>query len=112
MGNDEWGEKYIENLKKFGVNVDQVFWTSNIPTGKAQITVAENGENQIVIVPGANGLLNVQDIRHSEKIIKSAEVLIGQLETPFEATLEAFKLNEGVCLATNKILYFYVVLLK
>lgn len=65
-------------------------------TGIAQISVAESGENQIVIVPGANNYLTIQDVKNSADIIKNAEVIIGQLETPFESTLEAFKLCNGV----------------
>lgn len=65
-------------------------------TGIAQISVAESGENQIVIVPGANNYLTIQDVKNSADIIKNAEVIIGQLETPFESTLEAFKLCTGV----------------
>ncbi|XP_063828864.1 ribokinase-like [Ostrinia nubilalis] len=96
VGEDQWGEKYKNNLIENGVDVSHVYLTPNVNTGIAQISVAENGENQIVIVPGANGHLSVDDVEHSKDLIKSADVLIGQLETPFETTLEAFKINEGI----------------
>lgn len=67
-----------------------------VTTGIAQICVAESGENQIVIVPGANAYLKKEDVEHSSQLLTTADVLIGQLETPFETTLEAFKLNKGV----------------
>jgi ribokinase len=77
-------------------NVSHVYITPGVTTGIAQITVAESGENQIVIVPGANGFLSKEDVEKSREKIISANILVGQLETPFETTLEAFKLNEGV----------------
>ncbi|KAJ8720200.1 hypothetical protein PYW07_012243 [Mythimna separata] len=96
LGNDQWGDKYRDNLEQVGVDTTYVKLTPNVTTGIAQISVAESGENQIVIVPGANGLLSKDDVKNSAKIITNAEVLIGQLETPFETTLEAFKLNKGI----------------
>ncbi|KOB72371.1 Ribokinase [Operophtera brumata] len=55
LGDDQWGEKYKKHLNQVGVNVTHVQITPGVTTGIAQISVAENGENQIVIVPGANG---------------------------------------------------------
>lgn len=79
-----------------GVNTTYVQIIPNVTTGIAQISVAENGENQIVIVPGANGHLAVKDVEECTELIRDADVLIGQLETPFITTFEAFKINKGV----------------
>lgn len=87
-------------MKKLGVDVSYTKITQDTTTGIAQIAVAEDGENQIIIVPGANGHLAKSDIDDAKNFIETADILIGQLETPFETTLEAFKLNQGVC-ATN-----------
>ncbi|XP_063385166.1 ribokinase-like [Cydia fagiglandana] len=95
-GDDQWGLKYKEHLKAEGVNVSHFFTTPNVTTGIAQISVAESGENQIVIVAGANNFLSKSDVQSSAELITHADVLIGQLETPLETTLEAFKLNKGV----------------
>lgn len=96
VGDDQWGMQYKEYLKNLGVDVTYVQLTPNISTGIAQISVADNGENQIVIVLGANSHLGISDVKNSIELIKSADVLIGQLETPFETTLEAFKVNQGI----------------
>lgn len=50
------------------------------------------GENAIVVVPGANNHLTVEDIRNVETLIASASVVICQLEVPVATTLEALKL--------------------
>lgn len=83
-------------MEQVGVDTTYVKLTPNVTTGIAQISVAESGENQIVIVPGANGQLSKEDVKNSATLITVADILIGQLETPFETTLEAFKLNKGV----------------
>ena len=52
------------------------------------------GENAIIVVPGANNHLTVQDVRNVEVLIKSASVLMCQLEVPIATTLEALKLGK------------------
>lgn len=104
MGSDQWGKNYKEYLKSNGVNVSYVNLTPNETTGIAQISVAENGENQIVIVSGANSKLHLADVELAKDLIINADLIIGQLETPFETTLEAFKLNKGV-----SRLYVYII---
>ncbi|XP_013191574.1 ribokinase [Amyelois transitella] len=96
VGDDQWGENYRNHFKDLGIDVTHVQITQNVSTGIAQICVSESGENQIVIVPGSNGRLGKVDVRSASKIIESAEILICQLETPYETTLEAFKLSKGL----------------
>ncbi|KAJ0176154.1 hypothetical protein K1T71_008328 [Dendrolimus kikuchii] len=96
IGDDESGIKYKDHLRDEGVDVTHVWITPGISTGVALIAVADNGENQIVIVQGANNHLSVADVENSADLIKSADILIGQLETPYETTLAAFKLNNGI----------------
>lgn len=43
-------------------------------TGLASIVVAENGENQIVIVPGANGTLCIDDVENADDLLKASKV--------------------------------------
>ena len=52
------------------------------------------GENAIIVVPGANNHLTVEDVRNVESLIKSASVLMCQLEVPVATTLEALKLGK------------------
>lgn len=51
------------------------------------------GENAIIVVPGANDHLTVEDVRNVEPLIKSASVIMCQLEVPVATTLEALKLG-------------------
>lgn len=74
MGDDEWGGKYIENLKNLHVSTDYVGIASGKPTGLAQINVAETGENQIVIVPGANDSIVPADVEKLQDVLDSTKV--------------------------------------
>ena len=61
------------------------------------------GENAIIVVPGENNHLTVEDVRDVESLIKSSSVLMCQLEVPVATTLEALKLGKkhGGVLSTN-----------
>ncbi|CAG2065850.1 unnamed protein product [Timema podura] len=59
----------------------------------AQITVADSGENQIVIAAGANHELSPSDVDAAADAIHAADVLIFQFETPIETTLHTLKLK-------------------
>ncbi|OWR42861.1 ribokinase-like [Danaus plexippus] len=96
VGNDHWGQQYKDNLKSHGIDVTYTHITNDVTTGIAQISVAENGENQIIIVPGANNYLSKADVDEAKELIENADIIIAQLETPFEITLETFKLNKGI----------------
>lgn len=103
VGDDVWGPKYIANLKTENVNTEFVKITKNSSSGIAQINVANDGTNQIVIVAGANSKLDINDIEEAELIISAAEVLIMQLETPIETAIRAMQLAKNVCF-TNLVI--------
>ena len=54
VGEDAFGQSLVENLRENGVDVKHVRTTSDAPTGSAFITVTPDGENAIVVSPGAN----------------------------------------------------------
>ena len=60
-------------------------------TGRALIAVADDGENHIVVVPGANWVVSPAHIDHHRVRIDSARVVLAQLEIPMEAVEEALQ---------------------
>lgn len=96
VGEDEWGEKYINSLKNYGIDTKYVSKVQNQSSGIAQINVAENGNNQIVIIAGANNHLLPKDVDDATEYIKNAKVLILQLETSPDVAKAALKLCQGV----------------
>jgi len=55
------------------------------PTGRALISVDEQGENSIVVIPGANAELSISVVDAHRDVISRAEVLLCQLEVPLDA---------------------------
>ncbi|KAF7990797.1 hypothetical protein HCN44_000602 [Aphidius gifuensis] len=95
LGNDASGREYINQLEKYKINSEHVKLVPDVSSGSAQIMVAENGENMIVIVKGANDYLTSDDVNKARQTIKNASVLITQFESSLDATLEALKLHKG-----------------
>ncbi|XP_038032346.1 ribokinase isoform X1 [Anas platyrhynchos] len=92
VGNDSFGNDYVENLKKNGVSTAFVGQTTEAATGTASIIVNSEGQNVIVIVPGANLLLNSEDLKRASDVICKAKVVVCQLEISPAVSLEALKM--------------------
>ncbi len=84
VGADDLGERMIHQMKSFGVNTRFVTITEGISSGVAMILVEKNGENRIIVAPGANAMLTPSDIDRAESLIRGAAVVVMQLEIPLE----------------------------
>jgi len=87
VGNDIFGQETTLNLQKENINTEFVFVDENVPSGTALIMVNEEGENCIVVAPGANSFLLPTDTNAVE-FLHEAEIILMQLETPVP-TIEA-----------------------
>ena len=83
VGNDVFGRQTIEGLKKENINTDYVFIDEINPSGTALIIVNAEGENCIVVAPGANANLLPADIEKVKELATAAVILM-QLEIPIE----------------------------
>src|SRR6201987_4090571 len=83
LGSDTFGEKLRAQLVQSGVDTSRVR-TCEGPSGVAVIAVAPDGENAIVVTPGANALVSPSDIDENTETIREAGVVLAQLEIPFE----------------------------
>eukprot|EP00069_Balaena_mysticetus_P008077 bmy_01100T0 len=92
VGKDSFGNDYIENLKKNDISTEFTYQTKDAATGTASIIVSNEGQNIIVIVAGANLLLNTEDLREAASAISRAKVMICQLEVTPAASLEALRI--------------------
>lgn len=81
-GNDLFGNQTVGLLMREGINTECVIKDPLLPSGVALITVDANGENSIVVAPGANGNLQPEDI--PDKVFSSDiySILLLQLEIP------------------------------
>jgi ribokinase len=83
VGQDAFGQQLRQALADVKVNTSAVT-TVNESSGVALITIAADGENNIVVVPGANGLLLPEQLEKSVSVLKQAGFLLAQLEVPLE----------------------------
>jgi ribokinase len=83
LGNDTFGVELRASLEEAGVDISGVS-TSDGASGVAVIVVSERGENSIVLAPGANSKVTPADIDANISILKSAGMVLAQLEIPVE----------------------------
>ena len=81
LGNDTYGEYLRSHLKAAGVDTERVL-TTDESSGTALILVSSTGENCIVVIPGANALVNQADIDANLPTIREAGMVLAQLEIP------------------------------
>ena len=62
VGDDDAGRALLASLQADGVDRSRVRMVDGVPSGTAFITVGEDGENQIVVSPGANARLTPDDV--------------------------------------------------
>jgi ribokinase len=83
-GDDIFGREAVASFAKEGIHTAFIFTDEEKPSGVALITVDEHAENCIVVAPGANAELSVEDIMGIEDFILQSEMILMQLEIPLE----------------------------
>lgn len=103
VGDDGFAGQATGYLKTNGVDTDAVRALPGVATGVANIFVAEDGQNMIVVTPGANARLTPDMIDAAEAVIAGAKALIVQLETPLDTVRRALELarKHGVLTVLN-----------
>ena len=88
VGKDDSGEILLDSLKRAGVCTEKVLRAEKDTTGMAAIMVNAKGDNSIVIVPGANKACGKSYVEDNTEVIKEADVVLTQLETPEEGVYQ------------------------
>ena len=83
VGNDAFGAQLRKGLDDAGVDTTRVN-TVEGPSGVALITTGRRGENNIVLVPGANAHLTPKLLEKATTLLERAGFLLAQLEIPLE----------------------------
>lgn len=83
VGDDSYATLALADLRAGGVDLTSVAVRPG-PTGIAMIVVDDHGENQIVVVPGANGELAASDVD-----VPAGDAVLVQLEIPDAALVAA-----------------------
>jgi ribokinase len=92
VGYDVFADQLKASLAAATVDVSGVAGTKSQPTGVALISVDANGQNSIVVAPGANHALSPGDIEGSRASFRGARYALFQLETPLETVAAGLRL--------------------
>jgi len=84
VGDDSNGEFSIKNLNLMNVDTKCIQTVQGVPTGVANIVVAEQ-DNSIIVISGANYEITRETIDKYKDVIISADIVLLQLEIPLEA---------------------------
>ncbi len=90
LGDDVYADMTLENYKKCGVNIDYIQRVGG-SSGVAPIWVDSSGQNRIIVVSGANDLIDADKAISSIDQIDNLSVLVGQCEIPMEVNQKVFE---------------------
>ena len=96
LGKDANGKNALKYYEEEGLDVSSSLIVGDAPSGTAMIWVDNHGENSIVITPGANNMLTPQYILEIEKEITVADIVVLQMEIPYETV-------SSVCALAKKL---------
>lgn len=96
VGKDIFGDNAVKNIKNEGIDGSGISSDPDAASGVAQIIVDKNGENSIVVAPGANLKLNRSDIDHFIGQIEQTDIVLMQLEIPVDTIFYAAKKAHGL----------------
>ena len=103
VGDDSFGIMARQFLGDNGVNHDRVAILTGTATGVANILVAADGQNMIVVSPGANAGVTLAAVEAATNLIASADAVIVQHEVPRAAVRRALEIarTHGVLTVLN-----------
>jgi ribokinase len=87
VGDDAFAQPLCDALAAEGVGLEHIARIENCSSGTASITVS-SGENQIIVVPGANARLTPMHIANAQSLIARVDAVLVQMEIPLQ-TVEA-----------------------
>lgn len=92
VGDDSFAEELLQNLEIEGVQTQLVSRKRETTSGVAVVMVETSGENAILVVPGANGLVGPAELEQARQVICDSDVLLMQLEVSVETVIAAAKI--------------------
>ena len=89
VGSDDFGRQLRSGLAADGIGLAHLAAVAAESTGVAMILVDAGGQNSIVLSPGANACVGVEQIDAATDLIAGASMLVCQLEIPLPAVTRA-----------------------
>jgi ribokinase len=92
LGSDPFGDEMLSIVAKENIDTQYILRDPQFPTGVGSITLDENGNNRIIVVPGANLQYQESDLEKIVDVIKEADLLVVQLEMDLQMTEKAVEI--------------------
>jgi ribokinase len=92
VGNDAFGVELRQTLAGSGIDISGVLVDPETSSGVAVIAVDDQAQNNIIIIPGANGRIDQTDLERLQTHLAGAQILLLQIEIPLSATIAAARL--------------------
>jgi len=89
IGADPFGDALLAQMLAAGIETEHVIRDPEQPTGVALIGVDAQGQNAIMVAPGANSRVSPADVDAARASIRAAAGVVIQLEIPRETVLHA-----------------------
>ena len=99
VGDDEFGSSLLANMRRQGVDTKYVRVDDGAASGTALIAVDDQGENSIIVSPGANGCVGREDVDAAKPLLEEARYLVMQFEVPLSAVQYAIEVARELDLA-------------
>lgn len=93
LGDDPFGRQLRDGLVAEQIDLSQLSQLAGCASGTASITVA-HGENQIIVVPGANAKLDPGHVEQARTLIGRADAVLLQMEIPLETVEATLRLGQ------------------
>lgn len=87
VGNDSFGTEMIKTVSAAGVHTEHVLRTDRASSAVGHVQIEKNADhvqNRILVISGANMLLEPQDVAFLKNEIKQFDLVMMQLEIPLE----------------------------
>ena len=87
VGDDLYGQQLLEPLQNAGVDISHVAVHQGIHSGVGHVTLEvteHTAQNRIVVIPGANRTLTVEEVRWIQEAVSGYDLVLLQLEVPIE----------------------------
>jgi len=94
LGEDPFGKEHVEALQANHVDHQSLFFDPEASTGVGSIIIDSEGNNRIIVVPGANLKLTEQDIESIEHVVEDCDIVVLQLEIPIETVYKTIDIAD------------------
>lgn len=92
LGNDAFGDAHLKSLRDAGIDASNVISVAGVASGVGNVLLEPNGDNRIIIVPGANMELTPEYIEELQSVIDENDILVLQLEIPLETVIKSVEI--------------------